>query len=48
MVGETMEGLFKDALLKILSYFHNPELMGSLLLVYVIVSPRFSIKNTQQ
>lgn len=28
----------KDALLQVLRYFHNPELIGSLLLLYVIVS----------
>ncbi|CAM9343250.1 unnamed protein product [Scytosiphon promiscuus] len=31
-----MEGLVKDALLQVLRYFHNPELIGSLLLLYVI------------
>lgn len=39
-----MEGLLKDGLLNLLRYFHNPELVGSMLLLYVIVSrlnPRF-------
>eukprot|EP00903_Cladosiphon_okamuranus_P008587 g8237.t1 len=31
-----MEGMFKDGLLQLLQYFHNPELVGSLLLLYVI------------
>lgn len=35
-----MEGLLKDGLLQLLQYFHNPELVGSLLLLYVIVSGR--------
>lgn len=34
----TMEGLLKDRLLELLRYFHNPELVGSMLLLYVIVS----------
>lgn len=29
----------KDALLKLLEQFHNPELVGSILVIYVIVSP---------
>lgn len=33
-----MGEILKDGLLKMLQYFHNPELVGSLLLVYVIVS----------
>lgn len=33
-----MEGPVADALLKLLRYFHNPELIGSLILLYVVVS----------
>lgn len=37
---QAMEGVLKDGLLQLLQYFHNPELVGSLLLLYVIVSGR--------
>ena len=36
--GSSMEGALKDGLLGLLRYFHNPELVGSMLLLYVIVS----------
>lgn len=29
----------KDALLQLLERFHNPELVGSILVIYVLVSP---------
>lgn len=37
-VRGAMGEMLKDGLLRMLQYFHNPELVGSLLLVYVIVS----------
>lgn len=38
-----MEGPVTDILLKLLRYFHNPELVGSLLLLYVVVSGKSSL-----
>ncbi|CAN0512425.1 unnamed protein product, partial [Ectocarpus sp. 12 AP-2014] len=38
-----MEGPLADALLKLLRYFHNPELVGSLLLLYVIHVVGFTV-----
>ncbi|CAM9873658.1 unnamed protein product, partial [Hapterophycus canaliculatus] len=38
-----MEGLMKDALLQALRCFHNPELIGSLLLLYVIHVVGFTV-----
>ncbi|CAB1120915.1 unnamed protein product [Ectocarpus sp. CCAP 1310/34] len=38
-----MEGPVADAVLKLLQYFHNPELVGSLLLLYVVHVVGFTV-----